>query len=165
MLIQFTILGEPASKANSREIVPRKKRLPNGEFKTVPVSIKSEKALAYEQDALRQIPPRCRVQLTGPVYVQMRIYYASERPDLDESVVLDVMQDRYATIGKGESARRELVQKGVYINDRQVRKKLVEHFIDRANPRAEITIEPMQAQQDGFDFGAPAFAFDDPLEV
>ena len=79
--------------------------------------IKSAKARDYERDALRQIPPAARVQLDGPVRVTLRIWYASERPDLDESVVLDVLQDRYS--GKGDA--RQLVQRGVYRNDRQVR--------------------------------------------
>jgi hypothetical protein len=39
------------------------------------------------------------------------------------------------------------VQKGVYRNDRQVREKHVYHAIDRANPRAEIEVEPLEAQQ------------------
>jgi Holliday junction resolvase RusA-like endonuclease len=39
------------------------------------------------------------------------------------------------------------VQKGVYRNDRQVREKHVFHAIDRANPRAEIEVEPIEAQQ------------------
>jgi Holliday junction resolvase RusA-like endonuclease len=77
------------------------------------------------------------------VRVTLRIFYASERPDLDESVVLDVLQDRYS--GKGEE--RELVQKGVYKNDRQVREKHVFHGIDRGNPRAEVTIETLEPQQ------------------
>ena len=46
--IRFTILGEAASKANSREIVVRGGR---------PASIKSEKALKFEANALKQIPP------------------------------------------------------------------------------------------------------------
>jgi hypothetical protein len=141
--IAFVILGEPASKANSRKIVTINGR---------PKSIKSEKARDYEADALRQIPPKFRVQLRGPVCVTLRIFYASERPDLDESVVLDVLQDRYKTVGKGETKRRELLQKGVYVNDRQVREKHVLHEIDRKNPRAEILVEPLEAQQDGFDF-------------
>jgi hypothetical protein len=37
--------------------------------------------------------------------------------------------------------------RGVYRNDRQVREKHVFHGIDRANPRAEVTVEPLQAQQ------------------
>jgi Holliday junction resolvase RusA-like endonuclease len=141
--IAFVILGEPASKANSRKIVTIGGR---------PKSIKSEKARDYEADAIRQIPPKFRVQLRGPVSVTLRIFYASERPDLDESVVLDVLQDRYKTIGKGLAKRRHLVQKGVYVNDRQVREKHVFHSIDRANPRTEVLVEPKEAQQDGFDF-------------
>lgn len=137
-MIAFTILGEPASKANSRKLVTLAGR---------PSTIKSDKARAFERDALRQIPPAARVQLEGPVRATLRIFYASERPDLDESVVLDVLQDRYQTVGKGETKRRELVQRGVYRNDRQVREKHVFHGIDRANPRVEVEIEPLRAQQ------------------
>jgi Holliday junction resolvase RusA-like endonuclease len=149
--IAFTILGEPASKANSRKIVTIGGR---------PSSIKSEKARNYERDALAQIPPRFRIQLEGPVRVTLRIFYASQRPDLDESVVLDVLQDRYRSVGKGEEKRRELVQKGVYVNDRQVREKHVFHAIDRANPRTEVLVEPLQAQQAGLELRVA-----DPLEV
>jgi len=163
MLIQFTILGEPASKANSRKLVTIGGR---------PSTIKSEKARNYEADAVKQIPPRYRVQLDGPVRVTLRIFYASQRPDLDESVVLDVLQDRYKTVGKGEAKRRELVQKGVYINDRQVREKHVFHGIDRANPRTEIVVEPLNAQQAALDLSnsmteshAVAPSLFDPLEV
>lgn len=132
--VRLVILGEPASKANSRRLVVIAGR---------PSSIKSEKALAYERDALRQIPPAARRRLSGPVRVSMTIYYASELPDLDESLILDVLQDRYT--GKGE--RRQLVQRGLYRNDRQVREKHVYHAIDRRNPRAEIVVEPILPQQ------------------
>lgn len=137
-MIKFVILGEPASKANSRvlsTIGPKDARRT--------ILRKGDKALAYERDALRQIPPTARVRLEGPVEVTLRIWYASERPDLDESVVLDVLQDRWS--GRGDE--RVLVQPGVYRNDRQVRRKVVEHGIDRRNPRAEITVRPLQAQQ------------------
>jgi hypothetical protein len=145
--IRFTIIGEPASKANSRQIVTIGDR---------PSVIKSKKARDFERDALRQIPPAARVAIEGPVCVTLRIYYASERPDLDESIVLDVLQNRY----KGKGADRVLVQKGVYVNDRQVREKHVYHCIDRVNPRAEVCVEPRQAQQPELPL-APAVA--DPL--
>lgn len=138
MKIAFTILGECASKANTRKVAmvgPADKRRM--------LFIKSEKARTYEKNALRQIPPLARQRLEGSVRVTLRIYYASERPDLDESVVLDVLQDRYS--GKGEA--RELVQHGVYRNDRQVREKHVYHAIDRHNPRAEIEVESLLPQQ------------------
>jgi hypothetical protein len=108
---------------------------------------KSDKALAFERSAFLQIPAECRRWLTGPVRVTMRIFYASERPDLDESVLLDVLQDRYRTLKTKGRTVRELVCAGVYRNDRQVREKHIYHGIDRANPCAEIVIEPMHAQQ------------------
>ncbi|MBP6564138.1 MAG: hypothetical protein KA200_00845 [Burkholderiales bacterium] len=132
--ITLTILGQPCSKANTRQIVVIGGR---------PKVIKSKPALEYERAALLQIPPRARVMLEGPVSVTLRLFYATELPDLDESIVLDVLQARYRRVGD----RRELVQRGVYANDRQVREKHVYHGIDRANPRAEITVQPLQAQQ------------------
>jgi len=144
MIVRLTILGEPASKANSRQLV----KFGRG-AEARPAIIKSQKARSYERDALLQIPAHARLALTGPVRVTLRIFYASERPDLDESVVLDVLQNRYR--GKGEA--RELVQRGVYANDRQVREKHVFHAIDRANPRAEIEVEPLLAQQVALEMG------------
>lgn len=134
MKFSFVIFGEPASKANQRQLV---------RFGDRPAIIKSKKARGYERDALKQIPPLARAQLEGPVRVTLKIFYASERPDLDESVVLDVLQDRF----KGRGDQRELVQKGVYRNDRQVREKHVFHAIDRANPRTEVEVETLVAQQ------------------
>jgi hypothetical protein len=148
MRIEFTIIGEPASKANSREIVPRKIRSKRtGEMVTRPMSITSDKARDYENAMLKQIPPKARVRLVGPVRVCIRIWYASERSDLDESVILDCMQDRYVTRKSKHGDVRELVHRGIYRNDRQVRLKVIVHAIDRANPRAHIVVEPFHAQQ------------------
>jgi hypothetical protein len=147
--IRFTILGEPASKANSRQLATIG---PKDNRRTI--LRKGDKALAFERDALRQIPPKARVRLEGPVAVTLRIFYASERPDLDESIVLDVLQDRWGKrkVPPGElPIERELLQPGVYRNDRQVREKHVFHAIDRKNPRAEIEVVPLVAQQQGLD--------------
>jgi Holliday junction resolvase RusA-like endonuclease len=141
-VIRLTILGEPASKGNQRQVV---------KFGDRTALIKSQKARDYERDALRQIPPACRVRLSGPVRVTMRVFYASQRPDLDASVILDCLQDRYK--GKGEA--RELIQKGVYQNDRQVRELHLFHAIDRANPRAEIEVEPLTMQQQAMPLDVP----------
>jgi len=133
-LIAFTLLGEAASKANQRRLVTIAER---------PAFVKSKKALAFERGALLQIPAWARQRLEGPVRVTLRMFYASERPDLDESVVLDVLQDRYH--GKGE--QRRLVQPGVYRNDRQVREKHVFHAVDMHCPRVEVEVEAVNAQQ------------------
>jgi hypothetical protein len=132
--VRFTIEGEAASKANSRKLVLLGNR---------PASIKGEKARHYERDAVRQIPSAARLRLTGPVRVTLRMFYANERSDLDESIVLDVLQDRY----KGKGDERVLVQHGVYRNDRQVREKHVFHGIDRVRPRCDVEVEAMHAQQ------------------
>lgn len=147
--IAFTILGEAASKANSREIGTIKYRDDEtGEMKVRPQVRKSDKALSFEKNALKQVPPIFRLQLTCLVAVTLRMYYASERPDLDESIVLDVLQDRYKSFKSGNTKIRKLVQKGVYVNDRQVREKHVYHEIDKRNPRVEIFIEPLELVQD-----------------
>jgi Holliday junction resolvase RusA-like endonuclease len=132
--IAFRILGSPQSKANSRRIVVIGGR---------PSSIKSKAAVSYENDALRQIPSWARVRMEGPVCVTLKIFYSSERPDLDESIVLDVLQDRFKKVGD----QRVLIQSGVYRNDRQVRRKFIYHGVDKHNPRTEVLIEPLQAQQ------------------
>lgn len=157
-MIAFTILGEPASKANSRIHRPTKRK--DGTLGVM--VIKSEKALDFERDALRQIPPLARVRLEGPVKMTIRIFYATERPDLDESLVLDVLQDRFGKDRDPKTGERPLVQSGVYRNDRQVRERHVFHFIDRNNPRVEIEIEPREAQQAALPL-APKPDEDDPF--
>jgi Holliday junction resolvase RusA-like endonuclease len=112
-----TILGEAASKANSRKFAWINGRM---------VSIKSDKALGFVRSASTQLR-RMSPLLEGPVRVTMTMYYASQRPDLDESLVLDVLQGR------------------AYSNDRQVREKHVYHRIDRARPRVEVMVEPMES--------------------
>lgn len=161
--ISFTIFGEPASKANSREIstIGAKKmdvvvgKNDDGSLKLESMRVggrfhsrKSDKALAFEETAMRQIPPKARLQLQCAVKVTLRIFYASERPDLDESIVLDVLQNRYKTaeLPNGEK-KRVLVQAGVYVNDRLVREKHVFHGIDKLMPRTEVLIERLDAQE------------------
>lgn len=142
--IEFVIYGEPVSKANSRELAligPKDKRRM--------LFRKSDKGLEYEKSALRQIPPKCRLQLTCPVKVTLRLFYATERPDLDESIVLDVLQSRFEKVkipGRDEPAK-VLIQAGVYLNDRQVREKHVYHGVDKLMPRAEIRVEKLDPQE------------------
>ncbi len=148
--ITFTILGEVAAKANSREIVTRRGFDETGEAVSRLLARKSEQGPRVVASALRQIPVPCRVRLTGPVRVTLTIFYASERPDLDEALVLDVLQDRWVSVTVGRMKVRELVQKGVIcVTIAQVEASLqkhVYHGIDRTNPRAEIVVEPLTAE-------------------
>ena len=113
-IVEMEILGEPASKANSRKIVMFGKR---------PAIIKSQKARDYVKSFAEQAS---QVQidelLEGDLWIELTIYYASRRPDLDESVVLDCLQ-------------------GIaYTNDRQIKEKHVYHDLDKKNPRTKIKI-------------------------
>ena len=133
--VTFTIEGEPASKANSRKLI-----IFNGKIRFA----KSAPALSFEKTALLQVPHDARVMYPGPVRVTLRIFYRNERRDLDESVVLDVLQARYAAGGARVGA---LLRRGVYVNDRQVREKHVFHAVDARRPRVQVTVEPMEGDQ------------------
>lgn len=111
--ISQIILGEPASKANSRKVV----RIGN-----VSRLIKSAKALSYSEMFKQQCRPLGTL-MTGDLRVTMWIYYASRRPDLDESLILDLMQGL------------------IYENDRQVKQKHIYWGLDPERPRTEIIVE------------------------
>jgi Holliday junction resolvase RusA-like endonuclease len=114
---EFEVLGEPASKANSRKIVLIRGR---------PASIKSDKARKYAKYFLEQIQP-IEELFTGDVCVEMAIFYASRRPDLDESLILDLMQGV------------------IYANDRQVKRKNIYWGLDRENPRTLIRVLSLES--------------------
>lgn len=106
------IHGEAASKANSRRFV---------NFGGKPRFIKSQKALSYGEAFKLQVP-ELEEKLEGDLFFGAKIYYASRRPDLDESLILDLLQGR------------------VYTNDRQVKCRFVLWGLDKDDPRAEIFI-------------------------
>lgn len=116
------IYGEPASKANSRRIVRMGGRM---------ASIKSQKALDYSDSFRKQVPVMEEL-IKGDLRIDMDIYYASRRPDLDESLILDLLQDR------------------VYVNDRQVKERHTFWNLDKHNPRALIRIYRMDKASNPF---------------
>ena len=79
--------------------------------------------MTYARDFLAQCPVLDPL-FEGDVQVEIKIYYATRRNDLDESLILDLLQNR------------------VYRNDRQCKRKVVEWGLDATNPRAEIRISP-----------------------
>jgi Holliday junction resolvase RusA-like endonuclease len=110
----ITIYGEPASKANSRRLVSMGGR---------PRFIKSKKALLYGKNFDKQCPVRKEpFGKKEDLAVAMKIFYKTRRPDLDESLILDLLQGR------------------VYENDRSVKSKFIEHGLDKEHPRSVIVI-------------------------
>jgi Holliday junction resolvase RusA-like endonuclease len=115
--VTFTVLGEPASKANSRKIVT---------FGGRPAIIKSAKARSYADAFRLQCAAQVKTMIEGDVKVEAVIYYSSRRPDLDESVILDCMQGI------------------VYQNDRQVKIKHIYWSLDKNNPRSIIRVSSIE---------------------
>lgn len=118
--ILYTVLGELASKSNSRQVVKR------GGLTRV---IKSEKALQYEQDFMKQVG-RPTSPLQGDVVLTVWAYYASRRPDLDESLLMDCIQRR-----------------GILENDRQIKEKHVYWGLDPKRPRVTFEITLLQKEE------------------
>ena len=118
--IFFIIHGEPASKSNSRKLVTIKGR---------PAFIKSDKARKYVKQFEEQCPQMGDSMFIDDVEVEMTVFYASRRPDLDESVILDCMQGF------------------IYKNDRQVKRKIITWGLDKENPRSEITVRLMEQSE------------------
>lgn len=114
-LVDFVIEGEPASKANSRRVV-----VIGGKVRV----IKSAKALAYSKEFQQQCP-KLEALAEGDLRVEITIWYASRRPDLDESLILDLMQGF------------------IYKNDRQIKEKEIRWQLDPKRPRAHIRVSAL----------------------
>ena len=114
---KIIILGEPASKSNSRRLVTIRGR---------PAFIKSKKAIEYVKSFDKQCPTLENL-LEGDLEATITIHYATRRPDLDESLILDLMQGL------------------IYRNDRQVKSKAIYHGLDKQNPRTIIRVSALES--------------------
>lgn len=115
-IISLKIEGQPYSKANSRRLVT---------IGGKPRFIKSEPARRYVTDFQAQCP-RLKELLEGDLEVEIVIFYASRRPDLDPSLILDCMEGF------------------IYKNDRQVKRQILYWGLDKKNPRAEIRVTEIE---------------------
>ena len=114
--VSFVVAGQPYSKANNRKLVLMKGK---------PRFIKSTPARRYVADFQKQCP-RLDSLLEGDLQVEITAFYASRRPDLDVSLILDCCEGF------------------IYKNDRQVKRMLLYWGLDKANPRAEITVNQIE---------------------
>lgn len=106
------VLGEPASKSNSRRLV---------RVRGTPRVIKSEKAIKYKKLFLSQVSEDHPIE--GDVELGVVVWYATRRPDLDVSLIMDLLQEA-----------------GVIVNDRQIKIIKAYHQIDKENPRSFIGV-------------------------
>lgn len=116
MIQEFKIDGELCSKSNSRRLVARGKH---------PRIIKSQKALDYEYSSSLQIQKQLGNHRTfqGYIGLEVHVWYASRRPDLDISLIQDILE-----------------KNGVYKNDRQVAEIKACKYLDKHNPRVVVKI-------------------------
>jgi Holliday junction resolvase RusA-like endonuclease len=68
--------------------------------------------------------------LRGRLSLTAHVWYSTQRPDLDISLVLDLLQGR------------------IYRNDRQVREMHLHHHIDREQPRTRLHIQEIEDDDD-----------------
>lgn len=122
-MLELKIDGELCSKANSRRIVNRGK---------YPRVIKSQKALDYEYTALLQLKEQLESHETfqGYVSLECHVWYASRRPDLDISLIQDILE-----------------RNGVYKNDRQVAEIVALKYIDKENPRIIVRVKEIDNEK------------------
>lgn len=118
MAWKLVVMGQPYSKANRR--IPAKTK--SGK----PFWIKSKEAQAFKKHWNAQCPtldPLMEMELEAYI----KLYYRTRIPDLDESLVLDLLQGR-------------LIK-----NDRQIRRKVVDWGLSRDEPRSVIVLRPLAA--------------------
>lgn len=116
-IVDFTISGQPYSKANSRKMAIRKSK--RGKQFLAP--IKNDTVQAYCQ-AFKVQCPRMFPCIEGDLAAVIHIVYASRRPDLDESLILDLMQTSLIN------------------NDRQIKARIVTHGVDPDNPHCRVRL-------------------------
>lgn len=126
--ITFTIHGELMSKSNSRIFTS---------FGGKPRLIKKPKALQYCKDARIQL----RTQLghhrafENPVRMTIIIWYKNKMPDLDVSLIQDILQQEI------DKKTKRVIFEGAYKNDRQVYEIHALKKFDKENPRLTVTID------------------------
>lgn len=115
LLMEFTVEGQPPSKSNRRQIIPRR-------GKTPPRLIKSKEARDYMKMFKEVIPEEYFDKEFGALDDDLRfdviIWYASRRPDLSIELIKDALEDV-----------------GVIKNDRYIREEHTQGFVDKENPR------------------------------
>jgi len=122
--MEFLVEGNLPRKSNGRRIKSFSGRM---------ASIKSEKALAYEQSFYCQIArQRPAEPMTGELRLTAVIYYQSNRSDLSDELLADLCE-----------------KSGIIINDRQFKVKHLYHHVDKDRPRVEFKIDQLEAYPSG----------------
>lgn len=118
---RLMVPGELKSGKNRRRLI----RAGN-----LPRSILSKEAAIYSESFRAYAKPLPEDKLlTSPLRLWVRIYYSSRRPDLEESLLFDLLEGV------------------IYRNDRQVWDKHVSKWFDTEHPRVEIEAEELSEEE------------------
>ena len=122
--MEGTIQGRLVSKANSRRAVAGR----TNAGKSFTRYIKSQSAMDFEQEALWQLKKIVgnKKPLQGNIALEVTVFYQSKRPDLDISLLMDVLE-----------------KAGVYENDRQIHQIVATKMYDKENPRVHFMVYDM----------------------
>jgi Holliday junction resolvase RusA-like endonuclease len=93
-----------------------------------PRVIKSEKALSYSRRFAAQVKKPSEL-IEEDVEVAVTIWYKTRRPDLDPSLIFDLLQ------------KTEVIK-----NDRQIKVIHAYHKLDKENPRSHIQISTLKEE-------------------
>ena len=92
--------------------------------------------------------PKLPALLMGPVRVSIKIYYATERPDLDESLILDVLQELKLILARQKrvNARTELY--GKQYPDEQAITRTIDSLPPEDKEHAEMLLKELRGLAD-----------------
>ena len=124
----YTIYGDPVTKKNSARIVSAGK---------YPRVLPSKAYLQYRADAIAQITGAKRLHIASPVNLKV-VYYMRTKRRVDLVNLLEATCDILVDAGVLDDDNSRIV--AGHDGSR------VEY--DKQNPRAEVTITPMVAQED-----------------
>lgn len=113
--VYVTVDGEPTSKANNRRLVTI-----NGK----PRFIKSKRGIELAKQWEKECPV-LKEPIKDDIVAYIKLFYTTRRPDLDESLILDLLQGK------------------LIVNDRQVRERHTFWGLDKSRPRSVILLRPM----------------------
>lgn len=133
-MIEFTILGQCVSSKN-RHI----QTIKNGR----PLVFTNPELAKFRKHFLEQVPEEAKQLLTCRVAVTIEAYYESDRSDLEVEAVYDLLQEPRQI---GKHVRHGA---GVIVNDRQVVLKISRKYVDPANPRVVVRVEPVGWERSG----------------
>lgn len=140
MKIELVVRGNPVRKSNNRIATLRRGR---------PMVIKSPRAIKYYDDFDKQVPDHARVGITGPVRIDVKLYYSPIRGKVKAKINTPSEAISHPWVGdlSVEAVMDCLQKSGVIADDRQIIQVSASKGISFDNPRVEIVVTEIDASE------------------